>query len=108
MNNQEELKDILEELQENFQKGQKLVQKAKKHLGMPMSGMGQRNFPHDLPPAYPQYPGDFNTWMSRMSQGSFGERGGSNGTGGGMSGGGMGERNHGGFNDGGNFDPRYM
>lgn len=103
MNNQEELKEIFEEMYENFQKGQKLVHKAKKLMGMPMSGMGQRNFPHDLPPAYPQYPGEFDTWMSRMGRG-MGER-----NGGGMSGmgerGGFGERNHEG---GGGYDPRYM
>lgn len=107
MNNQEELKEVFEEMQENFHKGQKLVQKAKKLMGMPVSGMGQRNFPHDLPPAYPQYPGEMDTWMSRMSQG-FGERGGRSS--GGMSGGDFGERNHGGYygRDGGGGDPRYM
>lgn len=111
MNNQEELKELVEEMQEFLHKGNKLVNKAKKSLGMPMSGMGQRNFPHDLPPAYPQYPGEFDTWMSKMSQGfgqrdGFGERGDSNG---GMSGG-FGERNRGGYNsrDGGGYDPRYM
>lgn len=108
MNNNEELKEILEEMQENFHKGQKLIQKAKKHLGMPMGGMmGQRNFPHDLPPAYPQYPGEMDTWMNRMSQG-FGER--NSGNSNGMSGGGFGERNQGGYNgrEGGGYDPRYM
>lgn len=107
MNNQEELKEVFEEMQENFHKGQKLVQKAKKLMGLPMSGMGQRNFPHDLPPAYPQYPGEMDTWMNRMSQG-FGER--NSGSGGGMNGGGFGERNHGsyGSRDGGGYDPRYM
>lgn len=103
MNNQEELKEIFEEMQENFQKGQKLVHKAKKLMGLPMSGMGQRNFPHDLPPAYPQYPGEMDTWMNRMQRG-MGER-----NSGGMSGmgerGGFGERNHEG---GGGYDPRYM
>ena len=107
MNNQEELKEIFEEMQENFQKGQKLVHKAKKLMGLPMSGMGQRNFPHDLPPAYPQYTGEMDTWMKRMSQG-FGER--NSGNSNGMSGGGFGERNHEGYNgrDGGGYDPRYM
>lgn len=101
----EELRELVEEMQEFLHKGNKLVNKAKKNLGMPMSGMGQRNFPHDLPPAYPQYPGEFETWTNRMSQG-FGERGGMQG---GMSGG-MGERNHGGYNnrEGGGYDPRYM
>lgn len=94
----EELKELVEEMQEFLHKGNKLVNKAKKHLGMPMSGMGQRNFPHDLPPAFPQYPGEYDQWMSKMSQG-FGERGG-----------GMSERNQGGYNnrDGGGYDPRYM
>ena len=50
----EELKELVEEMQEFLHKGNKLVNKAKKHLGMPMNGMGQRNFPHDLPPAFPQ------------------------------------------------------
>ena len=56
MNNNEELKELVEEMQEFLHKGNKLVQKAQKKMGMPMSGMGQRNFPHDLPPAFPQYP----------------------------------------------------
>lgn len=105
MNNQEELKEVFEEMQENFQKGQKLVHKAKKLMGLPMSGMGQRNFPHDLPPAYPQYPGEMDTWMNRMQRG-MGERnsGGMSGMGerGGMGQGGYGQRQD---ND---FDPRYM
>ena len=104
----EELKELVEEMQEFLHKGNKLVNKAQKHLGMPMGGMmGQRNFPHDLPPAYPQYTGEFDTWMSRMQQG-FGERGNMNPSG--VNGNGMGERNHGGYNnrDGGGYDPRYM
>jgi hypothetical protein len=102
----EELKELVEEMQEFLHKGNKLVNKAKKHLGMPMNGMGQRNFPHDLPPAFPQYPGEYDQWMSKTSQG-FGERGG--GMSGGMSGG-MGERNQSGYNnrEGGGYDPRYM
>lgn len=110
MNNNEELKEILEEMQENFQKGQKLIQKAKKHLGMPMGGMmGQRNFPHDLPPAYPHYPGEYDSWMSKMQMNNFGERNNSgDGANGGMSGGSMGERNHGGYNGRDGFDSRYM
>ena len=105
MNNNEELKELVEEMQEFLHKGNKLVQKAKKTMGMPMTGMGQRNFPHDLPPAFPQYPGEFDGWSPRMSQG-FGERNSESGS----YGGGMGERNRSGYNnrDGGGFDPRYM
>ena len=97
----EELKELVEEMQEFLHKGNKLVSKAKKHLGMPMNGMGQRNFPHDLPPAFPQYPGDYGTYMNRM--GNMGERN-SYGMGerGGMGQGGYGQRQD---ND---FDPRYM
>lgn len=95
----EELKELVEEMQEFLHKGNKLVHKAQKKLGMPSSGMGQRNFPHDLPPAYPQYPGEFDTWMNRM-----GER-----NSGGMYGNGMGQRNNRGSQDqGGDFDMRYM
>lgn len=109
--NDEYLKELVEEMQEFLHKGNKLVNKAKKQLEMPMGGMmGQRNFPHDLPPAFPQYPGEYGTWMNRMQ--GFGERGGNSGnnSGGnsGMNSGGMGER--GGYNnrEGGGYDPRYM
>lgn len=97
MNNNEELKDILEEMQENFHKGQKLVQKAKKHLGMPINGMGQRNRPHDLPPAFPQYNGDYDMYMGDIWENQFGigHRGGGSGMG--QRGGGYNQRTGGGY-----------
>ena len=39
MNNNEELKELVEEMQEFLHKGNKLVQKLQKKMGMPMSGM---------------------------------------------------------------------
>lgn len=102
----EELKDLLEEMQDFFHKGNKLLMKVQKKMGMPSSGIGQRNRPHDLPPAYPRYDGDYDMFMGDYweSKHGMGERGGNpGGIGYGQRGGnGMGQRG------GGDYDPRYM
>lgn len=83
----EELMEFAEEMQTFLHKGNKLVSKIQKKLGLPMNGMGQRNRPHDLPPAFPQYNGDYDMYMGDIWENQFGQR-----QGGGMNGSGMGQR----------------
>lgn len=85
----EDLMEFAEEMQMFLHKGNKLVSKIQKKLGIPVSGMGQRNRPHDLPPAFPPYDGDYDMYMGDILENQFGmgQR-----MGGGMNGSGMGQR----------------
>jgi len=107
----DELMEFAEEMQVFLHKGNKLVSKLQKHMGIPLKNFGQRNRPHDLPPAYPQFKGDYDMYMGEIWENQLGMGQRNNmGSGMGQRGGGMdfGQRG-GGYNQrmGNDFDPNY-
>lgn len=103
----DELMEFAEEMQVFLHKGNKLVSKLQKHMGIPLKNFGQRNRPHDLPPAYPQFKGDYDMYMGEIWENQLG-MGQRNNMGGGINQ--RMQQRGGGYNQrmGNDFDPDFM